>query len=68
MGAIDAHNKWKIRLQNYVSGTSDENLIRWLFAEITCARWVNGFMGLHSSTFMTLPNFRSCGPIMRSSI
>ncbi len=45
MEAIDAHIKWKIRLQNYLNGTSDEQLDPMIICrDDQCAlgKWIHG--------------------------
>lgn len=77
MGAIEAHVRWKIRLEAYINGTSDENLD----AEVVCrddqcalGKWIYGGGGTKYGNHPMFPvlkqshmNFhRAAGDVIRA--
>lgn len=62
MDAIDAHVKWKVRLQNYLNGTSEEKLDPMVICrDDQCAlgKWIHGSALQHFHTHQEFHTLRA---------
>jgi len=62
MTAIDAHMKWKTRLENYINGTSDEDLrVEVIACDDKCplGQWLHGPGGQAYGTIQTFDDMKA---------